>query len=183
MRPATGSGYADRNAHDANLIQQGRLAELLAGYLDDVRTLVRCRGVRPDAVDDVVQEVFLRLHRRLRSGAPLSAPFGAVVRRAVQFAATDHADRSGRMRLLDDGVPDGHPAPDDPIDDLVGRIAIEQHIAAMPPAVAEVMRMRWIEGCEIADIAHRLGRSRNAVDQALHRGRAELRRRLADGRG
>ena len=43
------------------------------------------------------------------------------------------------------------------------------------------MELRYLDGLEIEQIAERLGLTRNAVDQALHRGHKKLREDLADG--
>jgi DNA-directed RNA polymerase specialized sigma24 family protein len=40
------------------------------------------------------------------------------------------------------------------------------------------MRLRYLEGLEIEEIAARLSLSRNAVDQALHRGHKTLREQV-----
>ncbi len=181
VHPATGPGLHDRDVHDALLIEQRRFGELLAGYYDDVR-IVLARRVPPDAADDVAQEVFLRLARRLRSGKPFSAPFGSVVWSTVRFAVADYRTEAASRPLADSPGLEWLASPDDPIADAATNLHLEQHIAALPPADARVVRLKWIEGCEIVDIARMVGCSRNAVDQALHRGRVALRKALTDGR-
>jgi DNA-directed RNA polymerase specialized sigma24 family protein len=48
-------------------------------------------------------------------------------------------------------------------------------IAPRPEGDREAARLAWIDGVPPAAIADRLGCSRNAVDQRLHRVRAHLR--------
>lgn len=179
-RPATGPDADDGDRYDALLHQHGRFAELLARHRDALRGRVSLR-VPQDDVDDVLQNLLLRLVRELRSGRCHAVPFRVVAHRCVDFAVADHF-RAGERLPRPDGDIDAVPAPVDGIAEVDERVTLEQQIAALRPGDAQVMRMRWLHGMEIADIARHLGRSRNAVDQALHRGRAALRKARADGR-
>lgn len=50
--------------------------------------------------------------------------------------------------------------------------------ADLPEGSRRVLELRYREGLEIDEIAERLDMTRNAVDQALHRGHSRLRERI-----
>jgi hypothetical protein len=51
----------------------------------------------------------------------------------------------------------------------------------LPPREGELALLRYSEGLAIAEVAGRLGMTRNAVDQALHRLHRRLREMIAHG--
>lgn len=172
MRPASGSGNHDRDRYDATLIRHGRFGELLASYYDDLRVVV-ARRVGRDDVDDVLHDVVLHLGGELRRGATYSVPFRVVAFNRARWSAQDHHAARAGGDVPVDGVDEDLPAPDE-VDDVVGRMSVEQHIAQLPPGDRRVAELRWLRGLEPEEVATRLGRTRNAVDQALFRARREL---------
>jgi RNA polymerase sigma factor (sigma-70 family) len=61
---------------------------------------------------------------------------------------------------------------------VIERHSLARVLAPLPDGSRRVLELRYIEGMEIEQIADRLGVTRNAVDQALHRGHRALREAL-----
>ena len=66
-----------------------------------------------------------------------------------------------------------------PFDDAETRYDLERALDELAPGDGEVARLRFLEGLEIDEIAARLQKERNAVDQSLHRSRKRLQELLA----
>jgi RNA polymerase sigma-70 factor (ECF subfamily) len=160
-----------RDAEDARLLSSGDHETLLATYLDAI--LGRCfAAIRSPEADDVAQNVIERLWRELQSGRTYDVPFRVVVHNVVTWTIKGHfARRRGEAPLEE--VDDVDPI--DPYAEWEGVHDLETLIAGLPPRQAQVARLRFLEGLEIAEIAAELGMERNAVDQALHNARAKLR--------
>lgn len=135
--------------------------------------------------DDVLQAALLRLVAELRRGKTYGGlPFRVVAHQVLGWAIADHHEAAAAAARRDGAVPGTDVA--DPVDDLAEvdvRLTVDAVIAALPEGDRVPMRLRYVEGCEIAEIARRLGRTRNAIDQSLARGRRHLRGRLDHGHG
>jgi DNA-directed RNA polymerase specialized sigma24 family protein len=164
-----------RDAEDALLLETGDYDRLFAAYHEIVRQLCRIR-VRADDWEDVAQNALLRLFAELKRGKRYPVPFRVVVRKVVTWTIADYA--AGRP--TDVPLPDGWDAPGDgdPFAGVGEREHVEQLFAELPPGDRKVATLRYLEGLEIDEIAERLGKRRNAVDQALWRVHAKLRRLL-----
>ena len=60
---------------------------------------------------------------------------------------------------------------------------IARALQTLPEAQREAVRLRHLEGCSLAQIAERLGRTEAATAGLLKRGLAKLREKLKDERG
>ena len=142
------------------------------------------RRVDAAAVEDVVQDVFVRLARGDRSGAPddLRAWVYAVARSAI---ADHHRRRGARSRLEDaarrEGADPALEAADEasPARELLAAWLTAQ-IEALPPIYAETLALTEVEGRGHAEVAERLGVARGTVKARVSRGRQLLRERLDD---
>lgn len=160
------------------LLAEGRHDELLARHYEALRDRARLRVGAADA-DDVLQAALERLVRELRRGCRYPVPFRVAAHQILGWAIDARRARPDRHA---DGRVDADPA--DPVDHYAGvdmRLTVEAIIATLPAGDRAAVRLRFVEGCEIAEIARRLGRTRNAVDQALFRGRRHLREGLGHG--
>lgn len=101
----------DRAAYDA----------LLRDCVPVIRAVARGRGVPPEAIDDVVQETLLTVHRARHTYDP-SRPFRAWLRTIAERRAIDLLRRQGRQRSRE----------------VHDEIAYETHPAAAQAPVAEV---------------------------------------------
>ncbi|MBN8526571.1 MAG: sigma-70 family RNA polymerase sigma factor [Planctomycetes bacterium] len=138
------------------------------------------------AVDDLWQEVSLRVLRRLHTLQHPAAARGWIYQIA-RNAAMDWLRRCDRAVVRPTGeVPEISAGGDDgrsPGDQLLSseRIAaVRKALAELPPSQREAIRLRVEEGLDHVQIAQRLGINRQAVEVRLCKGRAALRERLAD---
>lgn len=163
------------DARDEELIRNGDFAALLARYRYRITQRVRLKVPERD-VEDVASEIVLHLYRELSGGKTYDAPFGAIVAKRTRWAIAEYHER----RL---------PLPDDPSDEELGSTGppdvsdygyVRRLLAELPPGDAEVAKLRFVLGLDVAEIAERLGTNANAVHQATWRVRERL-KELLDG--
>lgn len=164
-----------RDAEDAFLLETGDHATLIAAWYPVVvqRCLVRAREAGYDVAHDVVE----RLLAELRRGRRYPVPYRVVVHMVVKWTLQEHFQ----------GLPTDRPLPDDwdesaaesGFDRFEERYDLELLFDALPDGDRDVCALRYLEGFEIEEIAARLGKKRNAVDQSLHRAHRKL-KELAD---
>jgi len=166
-----------RDAEDAHLLERGDHAALIAAYEDVVvqRCLIATRG---NEGYDVAQNVFLRLLQELDRGRRYAVPYRVVVHKVVDWTVKEHF--AGRP--TDVALPEGW----DPVDESDPYAEVDDSdLDALWADLAEgdrrVLDLRYVQGLEIDEIAERLGKTRNAVDQALHRAHDKLRTLIGDG--
>jgi RNA polymerase sigma factor (sigma-70 family) len=154
-------------------------ASLLAKYEPVIvqRCVAALRG-HPDA-EDVAQDVKLRLWKELQAGKMYPVPFRVVVSKVIDWTLKDYWQGRDTHAPLPDDWDAGEPDPTDRVgaDEAAGEIL---H-AWLEGRTLEVCELRYLDGLEIEEIAKRLGMTRNAVDQALHRGHTKLREALSRG--
>ncbi len=169
-----------RDAEDTRLLAAREFNLLLEGYYESIllRCRVRCRS-EDDALD-CAQSVALRLLAELKRGRRYSVPYRVVVHKVIEWTTKGFYAR-GRAILveLDEDVPEDVFLAASPYDEVETRYDLERALAKLPAGDREVATLRLVEGDEIEHIATRLGKKRNAVDQALHRACKVLREELA----
>ena len=141
--------------------------------------LHRCGGVVPVA-EDLTQETFVaavgELGRGRRPGAPIPWVYGI-----ARHKLLDHYRRQERAERL--------VAPDQPD---VGELALEtagddtrertvEALASVPAAQRAALVLRHVDGCSVPEVALALGRSVEAVESLLARGRTRFRRAYLEG--
>ena len=160
-----------RDAEDALLLQTGDHARLIAAWYPVVvqRCLVRAGAAGWDVAHDVVE----RLLGELQRGKRYPVPYRVVVHMVIGWTLKEHFQ----------GLPTDVPLPDgwDPaaaggdIESLEGALDLERLFEELPEGDRSVCRLRYLDGLEIEEIARRLGKNRNAIDQSLHRAHRRLR--------
>lgn len=174
----TGQRRDARDVEDDLLLETGDHATLLAAYYPIIRQ--RCLlAVRADA-DDVAHDVCLRLAAELRRGKRYSVPYRVVVHQFVTWTILEY-----RARIPTDlPIPPGWDpeSPDDPYARFEADYDIDQLFHELPTSDREVAELRYRRSLEIDEIAARVGKHRNAVDQALWRVHKKLRSRLVGNR-
>jgi RNA polymerase sigma factor (sigma-70 family) len=172
--------WDEQDTRDRALQARGAIDELLGSYVDVIRG--RCRAKCGPHGDDVAQQVCLRLWRELRDGKHDSGskPFRVVVSGVVSFMCKGwEGTVLGRDVPFEEWVAaSSGEVLDDVAGEAVAQLDVEAFVESLPPSDSGVARMRMLEHLEIDQIAEMTGRSRNAVDQALHRVRREWKRWL-----
>jgi RNA polymerase sigma-70 factor, ECF subfamily len=146
---------------------------------DDIGRLVARRLPGSADVDDVVQEVLIRVWRhgpRLRDQERFASWLG----RVVYTASAEH----WRSRPRETPTPlagEAEPAPPEDQPEDAGRLAevmaqiLRPFIAQLAPGYREVVELSELEGISHAAIAQRLSLSVSGVKSRVQRGRRQLR--------
>jgi RNA polymerase sigma-70 factor (ECF subfamily) len=145
------------------------------GMIDRLRPFV-ARPAAPADVDDIVQEVLIRVHRGLGSVRD-DERFGSWLYQIARNAITDH----GRVRArhpIASGDREPDPEPDAASDDVVpARLAavIAFFVARLPSPYREAITLTELEGKTQREAADMLGISLPTLKSQVLRGRARLR--------
>jgi len=173
---------------DASLV-----ARVLAGdreaFSDLVRrhqrwvTVVAYRSTRDlSLADDVAQDAFLRAYQAL-AGWRGEASFRTWLAQIVQNLLRDHAAGHGRREEPLEAAAEPlavEPDQEQALLDSETLAALRQAYAAIPPGrQREVVRMRFVEGRRLDEIARALGLRVGTVKAHLFRGSQKLRALLA----
>ncbi len=176
----TSSDPASQSAPNCNEPSRAKLIE----HQRWLRTVVYARAGSPEAVDDVMQEVFAAA---CSSGLPHDpgkvAPwlYRIAVRQALLYRR-----KAGRRRKLVTRYrnrlkqSDGH-SRGDPLTWLVAderRQMVREALARIAPRDAEILLLKYSEDWSYRQMAEHLGMSIAAVQARLHRARQHLRREL-----
>lgn len=130
------------------------LEAVYRAYCRRVRWMLRARGVRDDALDDVAQDVFLAIHRRLPTRDP-EVPMDAWVMGIACNTAFSH--RRASARQLRRGPPRLDPIPPpDPEQELERRAAwhaLREFLDGLAAAQREVFVLADLLGMTMPEIA------------------------------
>ena len=124
----------------------------------------------------MAHRVVERLLGELKRGKRYSVPYRVVVNMVIEWKLKEHF--AGRTTFL---LPEGwDPEGPDPYAGFEGRYDFEILVADLPEKSRRVVMLRYQGGLEIEDIAEKLQMERNAVDQALWRGRKAILEKIGD---
>ncbi len=166
---------AGQGAEDALLVEDvregrpGAFERLYARYARMVHGILLARVPRREA-EDLVQDVFLTVHRRLHTLREARA-FGGWLAMIARNRAMDHVRREpGHVELPEDVA----------IAASEGAEAAEvlDAIRALPEAYRDPLILRLVEGMTGLEISERTGLTPGSVRVNLHRGMALLRQSL-----
>jgi RNA polymerase sigma-70 factor, ECF subfamily len=166
-------------ARDGDRAAFGRLYERYACMVHGVLL----SKVPLDAVDDLVQDVFIRAMRRV-STLRKSDSFAAWLAAIARNVANDYHRRSVPEEQLDNDISGGEIGRDRPdrntshVDRASG-LAILDAIRSLPEAYREPLILRFVEGMTGPEIATRTGLTHGSVRVNLHRGMQLLREKLS----
>ena len=164
-----------QGAEDALLVEDvregrpGAFERLYARYARMVHGILLARVPRREA-EDLVQDVFLTVHRRLHTLREARA-FGGWLAMIARNRAMDYARREPSLLELPDDIatPAGQ--------DAEAAEALDA-VRALPEAYREPLVLRLVEGLTGPEIALRTGLTPGSVRVNLHRGMALLRQSL-----
>ncbi len=164
----------DRAAYDA----------LLRDCVPVIRAVARGRGVPPDAVDDVVQETLLTIHRARHTYDPARS-FRTWLRTIAERRAIDLLRRQGRQRsreVHDEAAYETHPAAaQTPVAEVDA--GLRQAIDGLPEGQRQAIEELTLKDRSLAEAAQATGRSPGALKVNLHRALKTLRARLSREEG
>jgi RNA polymerase sigma-70 factor (ECF subfamily) len=189
-----GKGLSDRSLlRRFKAGEQDAATALYLKYADQLRSLAIAQrppalAARMDA-DDIVQSVFRTFFRRaardgydVPEGEDLWKLFLVIGLNKIRNATTHHrAARRDIRQTVPLGEADAGPTAveGDRIGLTVLRMVIDEALDRLPDTARQIVALR-IEGCEVAEIADRVGRAKRSVERVLQQFRDELRGLLDD---
>lgn len=152
---------------------------------DDLRSRLRSFVARrvssPDDVDDIVQDVFLRMQRGLPALRD-ERRFGPWVYRVARSAVAEYRRTRARHPSADGEVPEQHaPAPDDDGNEDAFQKAsscVAALVTRLPSPYREAITLSELQGTAQSVAAGRAGVSLSGMKSRVQRGRKLLRERL-----
>lgn len=164
-------------SEDAELVAQARrgdeaaFSDLYRRYARVVHGLLLARIPAAD-VDDLVQEVFFTVWRRLESLRDPAA-FGGWVSMIARNRATDFQRQATDVVALPDTL-----RAHDATAEHAEALAVLDVVRTLPDAYRETLVLRLVEGMSGPEIAERTGLTPASVRVNLHRGMKLLREKL-----
>lgn len=159
---------------------------VLADSVALIRSVARRRGVAADALDDVVQETLITVHRVRHTYDPsrsYDAWMAAIAERRAIDVLRSHGRRS-RREIHDDLALEQHPDRDDASAESE-RVQHAQHlqaaIAGLPPRQREAVEQLGLKERSLAEAAAETGSTAGSLKVNLHRALKSLRDRLQGG--
>jgi RNA polymerase sigma-70 factor, ECF subfamily len=152
---------------------------LWAEFHRPLRAFLARRTRREADVDDLLQEIFVRIHRRIES-LERADRLDAWIFQIARNALVDF--ERGRATRLERSPEQGSPgeAALDPEEPQPSELAgcLGGMVGALPGPYEEAIRLTELEGLSVAQAAERAGVSRSAMKSRVRRGRARLKELL-----
>ena len=147
-----------------------------------IRPYVARRVASAADVDDIVQEIFVRIHKKidtLDDAERIDAWIFQIARNALIDWERVRATRNDARQLGTDAIETlATPEPDAAPSALVG--CVTPMIATLPEPYREAIRLTEIEGLTQADAAERAGISLSGMKSRVQRGRERLKQMILD---
>lgn len=155
-----------------------RMTDLWKKHHARLRSYVAKRVREHDAVDDILQDVFLKAN----AGLHTVKAQGAIPAWLYRVAANSIADHYRSQRPWDELPGDDELAAPEPERDHVAELAACLHplIADLPESYRSALLLSEIEGLPQKEVAHRLGISLSGAKSRVQRGKEKLRQRVLD---
>lgn len=124
------------------------------------------RKINPSAIDDLVQETLISLHRKRASYDPTKAflPWLAAIGRYRWIDSLRKIYRHDHDELYEEMVADPQE------ESVSAKVSLERLLGMIPEKQAEVISMVKIEGLSIAEASEQTGQSESLVKVNIHRG-------------
>ena len=152
------------------------IADVWQEHKTRMRGYIAKRVRESNAVDDILQDVFLKAHRSLHT----VKSHGSVTAWLFRIAANAIADHYRAQQPWDE-LPDDLAAPE-PERDYAAELAtcLQPLIADLPETYQSALVLSELEGLPQQEVANRLGISLSGAKSRIQRGREKLRQRLLD---
>ncbi|HKP58088.1 MAG TPA: sigma-70 family RNA polymerase sigma factor [Polyangiales bacterium] len=154
--------------------------EIFQGHAEFVMRLVRRLGVRASDVDDVTQEVFVIVHRRLadlQAGVPVRSWLFGIARRVV----ANYRRQLQRRQELPSPQLEEVAVPCDQVSQLQSsrdRAQLEYALSKLDSEKREVFVLFELEGVDMKDVADMVGCPLNTAYSRLYAARQVVRQAL-----
>ena len=148
--------------------------ELFKRYSPMVASIIR-RGVRrEEQVAELVQKVFLRLHRARHTYLPAQSfrPWLCVIALNTRRDQVRRAVRCLEIQVTPQRLPILHPST---VDELENAQLVDIAMRDLPQRTQKILRLHWFQNKTFAEIATILGIGLSAVKVAAHRSYGQMR--------
>lgn len=155
------------------------LEEIWRRFDAPLRAFVSRRVRSRDAVDDIVQDVYLRIHGAiggLRNPARIDAWIFQIARNLV----VDYFRRTRESVELDEGFALEETDREDTRFEVELNVMVRQMVERLSPLYRQALRMVDLEGRRQVDAARELGISASGMKSRVQRGRRALKELLLD---
>lgn len=157
---------------------------LLRECIPHIKRVARRSGVRPESLDDVVQDVLVTVHRARQTYDPTRS-FANWLSAIAQRRAIDHLRHRGRRErreISDDLAYDGHPdagaTPEGALERENRERDVRGAVAALSPGQREAVELLAVRQRSLAEAAAETGKTKGALKVNLHRALKTLRARF-----
>ncbi|MGN7824627.1 RNA polymerase sigma-70 factor [Chitinophaga varians] len=144
-----------------------------------------CKYVTRETAEDIIQDVFIQLHKKGPS-LHINSSIKAYLFRSVHNGCLDHIRREAiHQRYINATIPGLSEAeldyfnPDGPRQSLLQQdnlaASVWQAIEALPPKCREVVRLRYEQGLKTGEISATMGISTRTVETQLYKAIKQLR--------
>jgi RNA polymerase sigma-70 factor (ECF subfamily) len=155
-------------------------AELYRQHAPRVFALACRMGGSTETGEDLLQEIFLRAHRKIHGFKGDSTVGTWLYRLAINHCLDFVRSRRVKMDKATDSLDrDGSTAPGAARDSPVERIDLERAIRQLPPGCREAFVLHDVEGYEHREIAQMLGIAEGTSKSQVFKARLKLRAVLA----
>ena len=150
-----------------------------SAFHDQLFGFVRRRVASDDDAEDIVQDVFARVHSRPTHGVGIKQ-IGAWLLQITRNLVADHhraRAKAGRIESALERQPEPDSSDDPLLDDASGELSrcLRPFVEQLPERYAQALSLVDLGGMSQADAARRLGLSASGMKSRVQRGRAQLR--------
>ena len=156
-------------------------AALYQEYSPTIYRFLRRRMAGPDeAIEDLTEDVFVKVYDKLDRYQERGLPFTAWLYRIAHNQMVDHIRTLPRLpaRSLEDAREVPEHGAGRAFGQVLDRQVLEPALARLTDEQRQVVQLRFLQGLSVADTATQMGRSDEAVKKLQARGLANLRRLL-----
>jgi RNA polymerase sigma-70 factor (ECF subfamily) len=177
---------ADEGRNASTLYQQNLPAlELLFKECYPVLLAYACKYVVRETAEDIVQDVFVQLHKKSAS-LHITTNIKSYLFRCIHNSCLDYIRHQGvHQRYVNAVLPEltlgelGYYNPDGPHQSLLQQNDLEasvwQAIESLPPKCREVVKLRYQQGLKTTEISEVMGISSRTVETQLYKAIKQLR--------
>lgn len=155
-----------------------RMTDFWKQHHSRLRSYVAKRVRERDAVDDILQDVFLKVSANLHTVESQ----GSISAWLYRIAANTIADHYRSHKPWEELPGDDELVAPEPQRDFVAELAtcLQPFIADLPETYRSALQLSEIEGLPQKEVARRLGISLSGAKSRVQRGREKLRQRVLD---
>jgi len=170
---------------ETNIIQRAQtgdskaVGELYMQHHEQIFRYVWSKVADPNLAEDLTGEVFMRMVTRISTYRPTGVPFQAWLYRIARNLIIDHIRKTASNSAvpLENAqiLPDRGASPPSLVENKMTIEKLQEALKQIDHDQAEVIRLRFLVGLQVNEVAERLEKTAASVKALQHRGLAALR--------